>query len=124
MPPGVTKRPLVYLLVILPILVLGGMALVFALLRAFAEVRGVARSAIPNVNGTLICLPALLFWIPISLLLSNCVLFAVPRLRRVAERFAAEAQRPDFRHSQRQLLIATGAIGLVCVPLVLLGFWL
>jgi hypothetical protein len=124
MSPDVTKRPLAYLVVILPLLVLGGMALLFALLRAFAEVRGVARSAIPNVNGILICLPALLFWMPISLLLSNCVLFAVPRLRRVAERFAAEAQRPDFRQSQRQLLIATGAIGLVCVPLVLLGFWL
>ena len=124
MPQGVTKRPLVYLAVILPILVLGGMALVFALLQAFAVVRGVAHSALPNVHGILICLPALLCWIPISLLLSNCVLFAVPRLRRVAERFAAEAQRPDFRHSQRQLLIATGAIGLVCVPLVLLGFWL
>jgi len=117
------RRPAIYLVVILPMLVLGGVAVVVALLRTFAGVRA-ARSAIPNLNVVLISLPALMLWIPISLLLSNCVLFAVPRLRRAAERFVIEAQRPGFRESQRQLLFAAGVIGIVCIPLIVLGFWL
>jgi hypothetical protein len=97
-------------------------ALILGLANTFAESRGIARSEIPDLNGMLISLPAFLLWIPIGLMLSNCVLFAVPPLRRVAERFVADAERPGFGESQRQLLVAAGAIGVVCIPLIVLGF--
>jgi len=101
-----------------------GVGVVIALIETFSELRGVPRSAIPNLNGALISLPAFVLWLPISLLLSNCVLYAVPSLRRVAERFVLEARRPSFRESQRQLLQIAAVIALVCVPLIVLGFWL
>ena len=124
MPHDTPKRPVVYLAVILPVLLVGGLALLIGLLTAYEEMKGLGRSDIPDLNGLLIAIPAFLLWIPISLLLSNVLLFAVPALRRVAERFSAEAQRPGFRESQRQLLIAAAVLGVICVPLIVLGFWL
>ena len=105
-------------------LVGGGLVLILGLVNAFAVSRDITRADIPDLNRVLISLPGFVLWIPVSLLLSNCVLFAVPPLRRVAQRFAAEAERPGFRESQRQLLIATVVLGLVCIPLIVLGFWL
>src|SRR5215475_11421113 len=115
------RRPIIYLAVVLPMMLLG-VGVVIALIETFSELRGVPRSAIPNLNGALISLPAFVLWLPISLLLSNCVLYAVPSLRRVAERFVLEARRPSFRESQRQLLQIAAVIALVCVPLIVLGF--
>src|SRR5215510_12010280 len=99
---AMARRPIIYLAVVLPMMLLG-VGVVIALIETFSELRGVPRSAIPNLNGALI-----------SLLLSNCVLYAVPSLRRVAERFVLEARRPSFRESQRQLLQIAAVIALVC----------
>lgn len=118
------RRPPVYLLVILPILAGGGLALVVALTVAFSEIRSVPLSAVPNVNGLLITLPALFLWIPLSLLLGNFVLYVVPSLRRIAECYATRAGRPGLAESQRRLLKIAGMVALICVPLMVLGFTL
>jgi hypothetical protein len=55
-----TRKPAVYLLVILPIMIGGGASLLIALVEAYSRVTGLARSAVPNQNGLLITLPALL----------------------------------------------------------------
>jgi hypothetical protein len=105
-------------------MVVGALASVVGLLAAYSAIRGIAMSDIPNRNSLLIILPAVFLSLPLSLLLSNCVLFVVPPLRRVAERFVAEAHRPGFLESQRGLLVALGVVGIICVPLIVLGFWL
>jgi hypothetical protein len=116
------RKPLIYLLVILPILVGGGVSLVIALVAAFSAIRGVPRSAVPNVNGMLIGLPAFFLWIPASLLLGNVVLYAVPPLRRIAESYATRAHQPGFVESQKILLKIAGYFALICIPLIVLGY--
>jgi hypothetical protein len=116
------KKPGIYLLAILPILVGGSIWVVASLTAAFAELTGVPRSSIPDLNYLLISLPALFLWIPVAFLLSNCVLFVVPPLRRVAERYVAKERRPSFRESQRLLGKISLIMALVCVPLIALGF--
>ncbi len=118
----VQGKPLIYLVVILPVLVGGGMGLMFALVKAYSQVRGVAYSAIPGLNGLLITIPALFLWVPIGLLISNLVLCLLPPLRRIAEEYAARSGHPGFADSQRGLLKLLGISVLVCLPLILVGF--
>ena len=122
MSPGFQRKPLVYLLVILPILWAGALGAVAALLVAFSVLRRVPLADVPDLNGLLIGLPALALWIPISLLLGNVVLHSVPPLRRVAESFAAEADGPSYGEAQRLLLKLLGVLTPVCVPLLVAGF--
>jgi hypothetical protein len=121
MPPA-PKKPVVYLFVILPIFLGGAFGIIAGLLAAYATMAETSPSAMPNVNGVLISVPALLLWIPLTLLIANCVLFAVPSLKRVAEKYAAEAQRPHFVESQVMLGKVAMVMALVCVPLITLGF--
>jgi len=100
----------------------GGVSLIVALLEAYSRVTGLARSAVPNLNGLLITLPAFFLWIPTSLLISNIVLYWVPPLRRIAEAYVAETNRPGFIDSQKKLLKVLGGFALVCIPLIVLGF--
>ncbi len=118
------RKPIVYLFVILPILIGGAIGLIIALVEIYSYVTGLPRYAIPRLNGVLITLPALFLWIPISLLIGNRVLYSLPPLRRIAEKYAAQAGRPGFMENQTALLKALGAIALVCIPLILLGFML
>jgi hypothetical protein len=117
-------KPAVYLLLILPLLVGGGLGLVVALLTAYCCVTGTPLAALPSRNGMLLSLPALLLWVPVGLLLANVVLHSVGPLRRIAEQYAAQAGRPGYSESQRVLLGALGVLALVCVPLIVLGFLL
>jgi hypothetical protein len=124
MPSDAQRKPVVYLLVILPTLVVGAVCLIAALIEAYSQVTGISRSSVPRLNGLLIALPALFLWIPISLLIANVVLYCVPPLRRIAEKHVAQTERPGFMESQTALLKVLGVIALVCVPLILLGFLL
>ncbi len=118
----IQRKPVIYLVVILPVLVIGSFCLVAILIETYSRVTGVSRSAIPNVNGLLITLPALLLWIPITLMLSNVVVHCIPSLRRIAEEYAARTGRPGFARSQKLLLKVAGVCALVCLPLLVLGF--
>jgi hypothetical protein len=122
MPSDAQRKPVIYLLVILPTLVVGAVCLIATLIEAYSQVTGVPRSSVPRLNGLLIALPALFLWIPLSLLIANVVLCCVPPLRRIAERYAAQTERPGLIESQQALLKMLGVIALVCVPLILLGF--
>jgi hypothetical protein len=114
----------VYLLITLPILVVGGFCLIVALIGAYSRVTGVPRSAMPVRNGLLIALPAFFLWMPASLWLSNIVLRGIAPLRRVAEQFSARSGRPGFARSQADLLKVLGVFALICIPLIALGFLL
>ena len=116
------NRPRFYLVVILPVLVLGGLLVVSLVLGAYATAVGVRLSAVPEVNALLIALPAFLLWIPVSLLIANVVLTSVPPFRRIAEAYITANARPDYRTSQRQLSRILGWTACVCVPLILLGW--
>jgi hypothetical protein len=118
------KKPTVYLLVILPIFVIGGISVVIGLETTYARMAGVSLSSLPSLNGFLISIPALFLWVPVALLLANCVLFAIPPLRRVAETYAAEARRPGFIESQIELVRFALITALICIPLIILGFTL
>jgi len=117
------KKPLIYLFVILPILVGGGISIVIELVNAYAHVAGVSPSAVPNLNALFISLPAFFLWIPITLLLANCILFALPLLRKVAEDYVSRANRHGFADS-RQLGKIALIMALFCLPLIILGFML
>jgi hypothetical protein len=116
------SRPRIYLLVILPLLILGGLLVIFLTLGAYATTVGIPLRAVPELNAFLIALPALFLWIPVSLLIANVVLTSVPPLRRVAETYVKANARPDYRTSQRQLSKVVGWTACVCVPLILLGW--
>lgn len=115
-------KPVIYLIVILPVLGGGGVCLLLSLVEAYSQLWGVARSAIPGLNSLLITLPAFFLWIPISLLVSNLVLYFIPPLRRVAENYVVRSGHPGFADSQKGLLKLLPIFSLVCIPLVILGF--
>jgi hypothetical protein len=118
------KKPAIYLLVILPILGIGGILVIIELETAYASIVGIPLSAIPNLNGFLIFIPAFFLWIPVALLVSNMVLFVLPPLRRVAEKYASEGKRPGFLESQKELGKVMFIMAIICIPLIVLGFLL
>ena len=116
------SKPPVYLAVILPVFLSGGLGIVYLLMRVFAHIRNVPLNAVPELNGLLIALPAVFLWIPVSLLVANLILFVVPPLRRRAASYAASTGSLSFSGSQLAMLRATFWCGLLCVPLIALGF--
>jgi hypothetical protein len=116
------KKPILYLLVILPILVGGGLFAIIAVQTAYCRIAGVSLSSMPNLNGFLLSLPVFFLWIPIALILSNCVLHVVPPLKKVAEDYVSRTNAPGFAESQRQLTRFALFMALICVPLIFLGF--
>lgn len=87
------RRPRIYVAVILPLLLFGAVV-VYLAVAAYAASHGMSIGAVPNSNALLIAVPTFFLWIPISLLLANVVLNAVPALRRIAESYATPAGRP------------------------------
>jgi hypothetical protein len=120
----IQRKPIICLLVILPIIAGGGVYLLLALIEAYSRVKGVTHSAIPWLNALLITLPAFFLWIPIGLLVSNLVLYFISPLRRIAEEYVVRSGHPGFAESQMRLLKLLRVVELVCIPLVLLGFML
>jgi hypothetical protein len=116
------NKPAVYLAIMVPVLLVGGIAIVAGLMAMYARVAGIHQAHVPKLNALLISLPTLMLWIPLALLLGNCILHLVPRLRATAERHSNESGHPGFRESQRQLAVAAMVMALVCVPLIALGF--
>jgi hypothetical protein len=122
---AMTKRqnkPVIYLFVILPILIGGGIGFVVVNLETFSRFRNVEMSAIPRINGLLISLPAFFLWIPASLLISNLIFYFVPLLRRIANNYAVLSGHPGFKESQKTLLKLFWAFSMVCIPLIIWGF--
>lgn len=118
------RKPVVFLVVLFPILLIGWLGLIVGALNTFAHVSGVGLSEIPDSNGILLSLSVFFLWIPIALLLSNLILYTVRPLRRIADQYAKRSAHPGFGESQRQLLIATAIAGIICVPLMALSFYL
>jgi hypothetical protein len=119
---GHSSRPRVYLLIMLPILFIGGLGVPIALMAIFARLRGIQLRDVPDFNGLLISLPAFFLWIPVTYLLGNLILYFIPALRRTAESYVEAAGRPGFRDSQVGLLKACAVFALVCIPLIAIGF--
>ncbi len=118
------KKPIIYLLVILPVLVGGGFTLVLAAMLMFAYTKGISPSDIPDLNGFFISLPVILLWIPYSLVLSNFIMYIIPPMRRIAENYAKESGRADFRNSQLRLGKFSLYWSIPWVVLIVLGFYL
>lgn len=116
------RKPLVYLAVLLPLLLVGGIAVPAALVGSYAAHRGVTVAAVKDAAALWVAIPGLLLWIPASLLIGNYILHAIPPLRRIAEHHVAETGRPDFVRSQRQLLRMFLAFAAVCVPVIAAAF--
>jgi hypothetical protein len=115
------SKPAVYLVVILPVMVGGSLAVITTVLSVYRAFHG---AAIPQLNGFLLTIPTFFLWLPFSLLISNFILFVVSPLRRIAETYVSKANRPGFRKSQTQLLRITGVLAVICVPLIVLGLYL
>ena len=113
---------MIYLVVFMPILVGGGLGIICILMYAFARFKGVQPSQIPNLNGMLITLPAFFLWMPAGFLFGNLVLYSFGPLRRVAERYVDRTGRPGFIESQQGLLRMLCIMGMICLPLIALGF--
>jgi hypothetical protein len=116
------NKPVVYLFVILPILICGGLGSVVVNLETISRFRNVEISAIPRINGLLISLQAFFLWIPASLLISNLIFYFVPSLRRIADNYAVLSGHPGFTESQKILLKFFWAFSMVYIPLIILGF--
>jgi len=70
----------------------------------------------------MLLLPGLVLWIPLSLIVANSILILIPSLHRVAKRHATAAGRPDFKQSQRGLLIVFMIAAAVCLPIMASAF--
>jgi hypothetical protein len=116
------RKPKVYLAVILPVVVLGGVFCIAQLVSFYAARKGIPVSAIPNTAGLLIAIPAAFLWLPLGLPLSNVIIGVVPPLRRVAQQYSAATASPGFVKAQFQLFMFLLATGCVCIPIILYGF--
>lgn len=116
-----SRKPPIYLLVILPIMGCG-ILVVSKIVSYYAATKGIRSSAIPNLTGILITLPVLFLWIPLTLLLSNIVLRVVPPLHRIAEGYVKRSGHPGFWKSQSQLLLLLVVMAIICVPIIIYGF--
>lgn len=116
------RKPLIYLLVIVPILLGGAIAIPMYLLSVHAAMRGVRMNEVPDATAIMITIPALIVWIPIALLLSNFVMVAIPPMRRIAQAYTRRAGTPGFFKSQLQLMGLTAIIAVICIPIIIYGF--
>lgn len=117
-----SKKPTIYLLTILPVLIAGAMAIIIGLISAYSKMAGIELNAIPNLNGILISLPAFFLWIPISFIISNLLLYFVPPLRAVAENYAEKTEGSSYKDSQKGLWKITLYMSVICLPLIAMGF--
>ncbi len=92
------------------------------LVSTYAVMRGISMRDVPNATSLLITLPAIIVWIPIALLLSNCVMAVMPPLSKVAQAYARRTGTPGFLKSQFQLMGLAAILALICVPIIILGF--
>jgi hypothetical protein len=118
----VQRKPIVYFFVILPLLWGGAMGIAIGMLSAYSYITGIPPADVPNKNGLLILLPSFCLWIPVALVLGNCVLHLLPPLRRIAEDYTASSKQPGFAETQKMLLRITTLWAAVCIPLITLGF--
>ena len=100
----------------------GFITAIIALPEAYAQLHGISPRSVPDLNEYLIVFPAMILWLPVGLVIANCVLFVVPPFRRVADAYVARAQRPGFYEAQWSLLKGVLVFAAVCVPLIILGF--
>jgi hypothetical protein len=113
-----SRKPAIYLAVIVPLLLGGNLLVCWCLLSAYAASRGQPISAIYDGEALLLTLPGFALGIPLYLLIANGILYAVTPLRRIAERHTAATRRPGFRQSQRQLLVLFAIAATICVPII------
>lgn len=118
----VTRRPAVYLIVLLPMILGGGVAVYAGMSWLLARVKHTTPADIPEANGLLVLLPSFFLWLPIALWLSNLVILWTPPLRRVAEEFVARSGEPGYEQSQVILAKVIGVMALICLPLIIVGF--
>ena len=116
------RKPVIYLIIIMPILLIGIFVLCKILTTSFSLYRNIPVSSIPNINGMLIVLPAFILWIPVSLFISNVILFVVPSLRKIAEQQVENGKSFNLIQSQKMLLKVSAFHAMVCVPLIIIGF--
>ena len=63
------KKPAIYLVVIMPMMLCGWLAIFYALLRAYEAVNGVPISSYPDLKSSLVLVPGFFLWIPASLMI-------------------------------------------------------
>lgn len=117
-----TRKPAIYLLVNLPIVVGGGIFFVAKIMSCYAASKGIPLAEIPDSAGLLIALPSLFLWLPLALLISNTAVVLVPPLRKIAESYTKQSGHPGFGKSQIQLVLALLALSIICVPIIMYGF--
>ncbi len=115
-------RPVVFLMVLLP-LVLGSMlAGGVGLVALLARTTGTTLATVSNVAAIVVGTCGLLLAIPVALMAANLVLSAVSPLRRIAEADVARNGRPDFGASQRALLRLFFVLAAICAPVIAATF--
>jgi hypothetical protein len=116
------KKPAIYLVVILPILIGGFMLPIFVFPAAYARLHNVSQANIPALSGLLITLPFIFLWIPAALLLSNLVLSLISPLRRIADQYATRSRSPSYLDAQKMLSKVARWAVLIFLPFIFLGF--
>jgi len=119
-----TKKPPIYLIIILPVLVGGYFLIVWSNLTAFKYLNGIGINQIPEKNALLILLPSFFLWVPVSLLLSNAIISVIPSTRKIAENYVKKANKPDYTKTQKALKKLFWSIASIAIPLILLGYLL
>lgn len=99
-----SRKPAIYLAVIVPLLLGGNLLVCWCLLSAYAASRGQPISAISDGEALLLTLPGFALGIPLYLLIANGILYAVTPLRRIAERHTAATRLPAITTSSSRAL--------------------
>ena len=113
-----SRKPLIYLCVLLPLLLVGGVAAALGAVALFARSRGIAFGEVADAPGILLSIPAFFLWIPFCLMLGNGILFAIPPLRPIAEAHVRRHGAPDFRTTQRDLARFAAGSAAVTLPVI------
>ena len=115
-------RPVVFLVVLLPLLLGAMWAASVGLVALLARATGTTLATVPNGAAIVVAGCGALLAVPVALMLSNLVLRALPPLRRIAERDVARTGRPDFGASQRALLRLFLVLAAIAVPIIAVAF--
>ncbi len=115
-------RGLIYLALIIPLILIGGV-FVYLMIEQYAAWSEIRVGDVRTVNGIPIALATFFLWLPLALMLGNAIFHSNFFLRRYAETYAAATGRPSYHDSQRQLLKILMWDALVFIPALIAG-WL
>lgn len=109
-----------YLFITVVILSAGSILVAEGLRCLYSQIASIPKSEIPELNRILIVTPTILLWIPITFVLSNCVLLLFAK----AAKCMPEVKKLNYLKNQKRIIKLLIVFVAFCIPLIIAGFLL